>query len=86
MHKLECKNFLIAAGRRSIDPWSVDFVRDKDAVSGMLLFSLRWHIHMKKGNRLHWMIDMYHDFWFYTRMRWYNLVRQGAECDQQIKT
>ncbi|HEX8059754.1 MAG TPA: phospho-sugar mutase [Cyclobacteriaceae bacterium] len=85
MTKLEGKKKFIAAGEESYGYMVGDFVRDKDAVSACAFFAAMAAIAKADGFTLHDMlINMYHEFAFYKEAL-VNLVRKGAEGEQQIK-
>jgi len=85
MTKLEGKKKFIAAGEESYGYMVGDFVRDKDAVSACAFFAAMAAVAKADGFTLHQMlINMYHEFAFY-KEDLVNLVRKGAEGEQQIK-
>lgn len=85
MTKLEGKKKFIAAGEESYGYMVGDFVRDKDAVSACAFFAAMAAIAKADGFTLHDMlINMYHEYGFYKEAL-VNLVRKGAEGEQQIK-
>lgn len=85
MTNLEGKKKFIAAGEESYGYMVGDFVRDKDAVSACAFFSAMAAIAKADGFTLHEsLINMYHEFGFY-KEGLVNLVRKGAEGEQQIK-
>jgi len=62
-----------------------DFVRDKDAVSACAFFAALAAAAKDEGQTLFgWLIQMYTDFGFY-KEGLINVVRKGAEGEQQIK-
>jgi phosphoglucomutase len=62
-----------------------DFVRDKDAVSACAFFAALAAAAKDEGYTLYdWLIQMYIDFGYY-KEGLINLVRKGAEGEQQIK-
>lgn len=85
MNKLDGKEQFIAAGEESYGYMVGDFVRDKDAVSACAFFAALAAAAKNEGKTLYeWLIQMYHDFGFYKEAL-INLVRKGAEGEQQIK-
>src|SRR6187549_1840674 len=63
-----------------------DFVRDKDAVSACAFFAAMAAAAKDEGKTLFtWLIQMYHEYGFYKEAL-VNLVRKGAEGEQQIRT
>jgi phosphoglucomutase len=85
MTKLEGKEKFIAAGEESYGYMVGDFVRDKDAVSACAFFATMAAVAKADGFTLHdTLIDMYHEYGFY-KEGLVNLVRKGAEGEQQIK-
>ena len=85
MTKLEGTKKFIAAGEESYGYMVGDFVRDKDAVSACAFFAAMAAIAKTDGFTLHeTLVNMYHEFGFYKEAL-VNLVRKGAEGEQQIK-
>ncbi len=85
MRELEGKKKFIAAGEESYGYMVGDFVRDKDAVSACAFFSAMAAAAKDDGQTLyHWLVQMYVEFGFY-KEGLINLVRKGAEGEQQIK-
>lgn len=85
MTKLDGQKKFIAAGEESYGYMVGDFVRDKDAVSACAFFAAMAAAARQDGTTLHqWLIDMYFEFGFY-KEGLVNLVRKGAEGEQQIK-
>jgi len=85
MTKLEGTKKFIAAGEESYGYMVGDFVRDKDAGSACAFFAAMAAVAKADGFTLHdTLINMYHEFGFYKEAL-VNLVRKGAEGEQQIK-
>ncbi|MCU0369241.1 MAG: phospho-sugar mutase [Cyclobacteriaceae bacterium] len=85
MREMEGKENFIAAGEESYGYMVGDFVRDKDAVSACAFFAALAASAKDEGYTLYdWLIQMYVDFGFY-KEGLINLVRKGAEGEQQIK-
>jgi phosphoglucomutase len=85
MNKLEGEEKFIAAGEESYGYMVGDFVRDKDAVSACAFFAAMVASAKEEGKSLYsWLIQMYHEFGFYKEAL-INLVRKGAEGEQQIR-
>lgn len=85
MGQLEGNQKFIAAGEESYGYMVGDFVRDKDAVSACAFFAALAASAKDEGATLYdWLIQMYIDFGFY-KEGLVNLVRQGAEGEQEIK-
>jgi phosphoglucomutase len=85
MTKLDGTKKFIAAGEESYGYMVGDFVRDKDAVSACAFFAAMAAVAKADGFTLHdTLINMYHEFGFYKEAL-VNLVRKGAEGEQQIK-
>lgn len=85
MHNLDGKKTFIAAGEESYGYMVGDFVRDKDAVSACAFFAAMAAVAKADGFTLHdTLINMYQEFAFY-KEGLVNLVRKGAEGEQQIK-
>lgn len=86
MGQLEGKKKFIAAGEESYGYMVGDFVRDKDAVSACAFFAALAASAKEEGATLYdWLIQMYVDYGFYKESL-INLVRKGAEGEQQIKS
>jgi phosphoglucomutase len=85
MTKLEGKEKFIAAGEESYGYMVGDFVRDKDAVSACAFFAAMAASAKEEGKSMYdWLIQMYHEYGFYKEAL-VNLVRKGAEGEQQIR-
>lgn len=85
MGQMEGKKKFIAAGEESYGYMVGDFVRDKDAVSACAFFAALAASAKDEGYTLYdWLIQMYVDFGFY-KEGLVNLVRKGAEGEQEIK-
>jgi phosphoglucomutase len=85
MREMEGKKKFIAAGEESYGYMVGDFVRDKDAVSACAFFAAMAAAAKDEGQTLYqWLLQMYVDYGFY-KEGLINLVRQGAEGEQQIK-
>jgi phosphoglucomutase len=85
MREMEGKENFIAAGEESYGYMVGDFVRDKDAVSACAFFAALAASAKDEGYTLYdWLIQMYIEFGFY-KEGLINLVRKGAEGEQQIK-
>ncbi len=85
MGVMEGKKKFIAAGEESYGYMVGDFVRDKDAVSACAFFAALAAAAKDEGYTLYdWLIQMYIDFGYY-KEGLINLVRKGAEGEQQIK-
>ncbi|MBS1979466.1 MAG: phospho-sugar mutase [Bacteroidetes bacterium] len=81
----EGKKKFIAAGEESYGYMVGDFVRDKDAVSACAFFAAMAAAAKDEGKDLFaWLVTMYQEFGLY-REGLVNLVRTGAEGEQQIK-
>jgi phosphoglucomutase len=86
MNQLDGKEKFIAAGEESYGYMVGDFVRDKDAVSACAFFAAMAAAAKEEGKTLFaWLIQMYHEYGFYKEAL-VNLVRKGAEGEQQIRT
>lgn len=86
MRELEGKKKFVAAGEESYGYMVGDFVRDKDAVSACAFFAALAAAAKDDGQHLYeWLMGMYVDFGFYKEAL-INLVRKGAEGEQQIKS
>jgi len=85
MGQMEGKKKFIAAGEESYGYMVGDFVRDKDAVSACAFFAAIAASAKDEGHTLYdWLLQMYVDFGFY-KEGLINLVRKGAEGEQEIK-
>ncbi len=85
MGEMEGKKKFIAAGEESYGYMVGDFVRDKDAVSACAFFAALAASAKDEGHTLFdWLVQMYSDFGYY-KEGLINLVRKGAEGEQQIK-
>jgi phosphoglucomutase len=85
MREQEGKKKFIAAGEESYGYMVGDFVRDKDAVSACAFFAAMAAAAKDEGQTLYsWLVQMYVDYGFY-KEGLINLVRKGAEGEQQIK-
>ncbi|MCU0420361.1 MAG: phospho-sugar mutase [Cyclobacteriaceae bacterium] len=85
MNQMEGKAHFIAAGEESYGYMVGDFIRDKDAVSACAFFAAMAAAAKDAGQSLYdWLVQMYVDHGFY-KERLINLVRKGAEGEQQIK-
>ena len=85
MREKEGKEKFIAAGEESYGYMVGDFVRDKDAVSACAFFAAMAAAAKDEGESLYqWLVQMYVEFGFY-KEGLINLVRKGAEGEQQIK-
>ncbi|MFM8912231.1 MAG: phospho-sugar mutase [Flammeovirgaceae bacterium] len=85
MRQQEGKKKFIAAGEESYGYMVGDFVRDKDAVSACAFFASMAAAAKDDGHTLYdWLLAMYVEFGFY-KEGLVNLVRKGAEGEQQIK-
>ncbi len=85
MGELEGKKKFIAAGEESYGYMVGDFVRDKDAVSACAFFAAMAAVAKDENQSLYdWLLQMYVDHGFYKESL-VNLVRKGAEGEQQIK-
>lgn len=79
------KKKFIAAGEESYGYMVGDFVRDKDAVSACAFFAAMAAAAKDDGQSLYvWMVEMYREYGLY-KEGLVNLVRTGAEGEQQIK-
>jgi phosphoglucomutase len=86
MNQLDGKEKFIAAGEESYGYMVGDFVRDKDAVSACAFFAAMAAAAKEEGKTLYvWLIQMYHEYGFYKEAL-INLVRKGAEGEQQIRS
>lgn len=85
MREMEGKKKFIAAGEESYGYMVGDFVRDKDAVSACAFFAAMAAAAKDENQTLfNWLVQMYVEFGFY-KEGLINLVRKGAEGEQQIK-
>jgi phosphoglucomutase len=85
MSELEGKKKFIAAGEESYGYMVGDFVRDKDAVSACAFFAAMAAAAKDEGKTLYdWLLQMYTENGFY-KEGLINLVRTGADGEQQIK-
>ena len=85
MGEMEGKKKFIAAGEESYGYMVGDFVRDKDAVSACAFFAALAASANDEGHTLFdWLVQMYIDFGYY-KEGLINLVRKGAEGENQIK-
>jgi phosphoglucomutase len=85
MGELDGKKKFIAAGEESYGYMVGDFVRDKDAVSACAFFAAMAAAAKDDGQSLYdWLIQMYVENGFY-KEGLINLVRKGADGEQQIK-
>jgi phosphoglucomutase len=83
--ELDGKKKFIAAGEESYGYMVGDFVRDKDAVSACAFFAAMAAAAKDDGQTLYdWLIQMYIENGFY-KEGLINLVRKGADGEQQIK-
>jgi phosphoglucomutase len=81
----EGKKKFIAAGEESYGYMVGDFVRDKDAVSACAFFAAMAAAAKDEGSSLfQWLVEMYVEFGLY-KEGLVNVVRTGAEGEQQIK-
>ena len=81
---LEGKKIFVAAGEESYGYMVGDFVRDKDAVSACAFFAAMAASARDENQTLYdWLLQIYVDFGFYQEAL-VNLVRKGAEGEQQI--
>jgi phosphoglucomutase len=85
MSELEGKKTFIAAGEESYGYMVGDFVRDKDAVSACAFFAAMAAAAKDEGKTLYdWLLQMYVENGLY-KEGLINLVRTGADGEQQIK-
>lgn len=85
MGEREGKEKFVAAGEESYGYMVGDFVRDKDAVSACAFFAAMAAAARDEGKSLYeWYLQMFVDFGYYLEDL-VNLVRKGAEGEQQIK-
>lgn len=85
MNQMEGKAHFIAAGEESYGYMVGDFIRDKDAVSACAFFAAMAAAAKDAGQSLYdWLVQMYVDHGLY-KERLVNVVRKGAEGEQQIK-
>ncbi|MBY0433723.1 MAG: phospho-sugar mutase, partial [Cyclobacteriaceae bacterium] len=79
------KKKFIAAGEESYGYMVGDFVRDKDAVSACAFFAAMAAAAKDEGQTLYqWLVQLYKEFGLF-KEGLVNLVRTGAEGEQQIK-
>jgi phosphoglucomutase len=85
MNQMEGKAHFIAAGEESYGYMVGDFIRDKDAVSACAFFAAMAAAASDEQKSLYdWLIQMYVDHGFYKESL-INVVKKGAEGEQQIK-
>lgn len=85
MSELDGKKKFIAAGEESYGYMVGDFVRDKDAVSACAFFAAMAAAAKDEGKTLYdWLLQMYVEHGLY-KEGLINLVRTGADGEQQIK-
>jgi phosphoglucomutase len=85
MGELDGKKKFIAAGEESYGYMVGDFVRDKDAVSACAFFAALAAAAKDENKTMYeWLLQMYSEFSFY-KEGLVNLVKKGAEGEQQIK-
>ncbi|GHN01854.1 phosphoglucomutase [Cytophagales bacterium WSM2-2] len=85
MSQLEGKKKFVAAGEESYGYMVGDFVRDKDAVSACAFFAAMAAAAKDEGKSMYdWLLQMYVENGFY-KEGLINLVRKGADGEQQIK-
>ena len=85
MNELEGKKRFIVAGEESYGYMVGDFVRDKDAISACAFFAAMAAAAKDEGKSLYnWLLQMYIENGFY-KEGLVNLVRTGADGEQQIK-
>jgi phosphoglucomutase len=85
MGELEGKKKFIAAGEESYGYMVGDFVRDKDAVSACAFFAAMAAAAKDDSQTFYdWLLQMYEENGFY-KEGLINLVRKGADGEQQIK-
>jgi phosphoglucomutase len=85
MNQMEGKAHFIAAGEESYGYMVGDFIRDKDAVSACAFFAAMAAAARDEQKSLYdWLIQMYIDHGFYKESL-INVVKKGAEGEQQIK-
>ncbi|MBS1558948.1 MAG: phospho-sugar mutase [Bacteroidetes bacterium] len=85
MSEWDGKKRFIAAGEESYGYMVGDFVRDKDAVSACAFFAAMAAVAKDEGKTLYqWLLQMYVENGFY-KEGLINLVRTGADGEQQIK-
>ncbi len=85
MGELDGKKKFIAAGEESYGYMVGDFVRDKDAVSACAFFAAMAAAAKDDGHTFYeWLLQMYVENGFYKEAL-INLVRKGADGEQQIK-
>ena len=85
IRKNEGKKTFVAAGEESYGYMVGSFVRDKDAISACAFFAAMAAAAIDEGQSLYqWLMNMYVEFGFY-KEGLINLVKKGAEGEQQIK-
>jgi phosphoglucomutase len=85
MSEFEGKKTFVAAGEESYGYMVGDFVRDKDAVSACAFFAAMAAAAKDEGTTLYgWLLQMYSENGLY-KEGLINLVRTGADGEQQIK-
>ncbi len=85
MREKEGKENFITAGEESYGYMVGDFVRDKDAVSACVFFAEMAAAAKAENKTLYdWLIDMYVECGYYKESL-INVVKKGAEGEQQIK-
>ena len=85
IRELENKKIFVAAGEESYGYMVGDFVRDKDAVSACAFFAAMAATAKDEGKSLYdYLLYVYTQFGFY-KEGLTNVVRKGAEGEQQIK-
>jgi phosphoglucomutase len=85
MSALDGKKKFIAAGEESYGYMVGDFIRDKDAVSACAFFAAMAAAAKDDGQTLYdWLLQMYVENGFY-KEGLVNVVRKGADGEQQIK-
>lgn len=81
----EGRKTFVAAGEESYGYMVGSFVRDKDAVSACAFFAAMAGAAKDEGQNLYdWLLNVYVEFGFY-KEGLINLVKKGAEGEQQIK-
>jgi phosphoglucomutase len=82
----ESKKSFVAAGEESYGYMVGAFVRDKDAVSACAFFAAMAAAAKDEGQNLYdWLLNIYVEYGFY-KEGLINLVKKGAEGEQQIKS
>ncbi len=85
IHDNEGKKKFIVAGEESYGYMVGDFVRDKDAVSACAFFAAMAAAARDEGKTLYqWLVGVYAEYGLY-KEGLVNLVKKGAEGEQQIK-